>query len=991
MAVNARFLADFANFKSAIASARGELQTFEGRVGSVEKTLNRMTDAYSGRPLIREALLAVEAVDRIGGSSKLTAQELQRVGTQAQEAVAKLRAMGQDVPANLQALADKVTPIPGHLSLSAVAADQLKGAFLGMAGAFSATAVIDRAVNTVLNLGRAAIDGAGRLVDLAGKTDLSVGFLQKLDIATKQSGDSLDAATSAAFKLGARLSGGSGSVRNAAEELGLSLQGLQRLKPDEQFERVVVALEHVDSVQERNRLGTELFGRSFEGVAATVSEGYENIASQADGATERQLRALDRAGDAWERFKDRALRSTQSFLGGLTLAAEQMEEAGILATIERLATAAIGGSLTGGGALGGALSAVGILSGGAERRAALEDFAKLKPLPSHTDAAKSVETYAQRLKAAQDEVAKLTAVERAEISAALELGESQEKIADRFGLSEDAIRRYVDGSRGASKASEEFSRSQEALWDDLHALDDVLGKITEKMEEQEIAAQKALALDDIQQGNRLLAERVDLLDQFTNRNQNVFGDLPEVLRRENVFGPSAPPTARGFNFSDFLKKSFAPTVMQALTGGGNVLDSIAGVFGEGLTQKLFANTSTGLGKALSGGLSKVLGDTIGGAVSGLLPGIGSLLGPAISGIGKLFGKLFGGEGRQANDIRDKFIDAAGGITVLAEQARQAGTSVDFLLRAPAKVKDVEAAIARLQGQLGVFADEQLQDQERLTAAIQKYGFSFDQLGPAFKRQELNKQALELIEDWRVLVASGIELTTVNEKMATSVNKYVQTALKTGQEVPIAFQPILEKMAEQGALHRQLTDEENARLEAAKQRAAELEAALANAQSSQDTELLNTELNKQKHIIDSLANASFSNLEESGIQFTETMTQGFDRVITKLDELIEKMVAAGTAMDRVGSPSIDVATSVAPYPDAFTDVPSFANGTRGRYLNFAGGTMVKLHNRERVMTEGESAAQDSTALLQEFQGLRRDLAKRDDRLVFALRDAVLIGA
>src|SRR4051794_6474970 len=105
MAVVGKFLADFTSFSDAVKQAEVELKSMESGAGQVVKSLNRMVDNFSGRKMIQDATLAAEAIDRIGGTSKLTDAELSRVTRQASEAAAKLRAMGQEVPPGIAKIA----------------------------------------------------------------------------------------------------------------------------------------------------------------------------------------------------------------------------------------------------------------------------------------------------------------------------------------------------------------------------------------------------------------------------------------------------------------------------------------------------------------------------------------------------------------------------------------------------------------------------------------------------------------------------------------------------------------------------------------------------------------------------------------------------------------------------------------------------------------------------------------------------------------------
>ena len=68
--------------------------------------LNRMVNSLSGEKTIQNAMSMAAAVEAIGGASKLTDKELQKVARSAAEAVEKASRLGIDVPPQLQALAD---------------------------------------------------------------------------------------------------------------------------------------------------------------------------------------------------------------------------------------------------------------------------------------------------------------------------------------------------------------------------------------------------------------------------------------------------------------------------------------------------------------------------------------------------------------------------------------------------------------------------------------------------------------------------------------------------------------------------------------------------------------------------------------------------------------------------------------------------------------------------------------------------------------------
>ena len=290
-------------------------------------------------------------------------------------------------------------------------------------------------------------------------------------------------------------------------------------------------------------------------------------------------------------------------------------------------------------------------------------------------------------------------------------------------------------------------------------------------------------------------------------------------------------------------------------------------------------------------------------------------------------------------VRDAAFDAAGGFEELNWKAFQAGTTLQNVLDAK-KVKDYDAAWADLQDTLGEFEA----DQARLQTAVEKYGFSLAELGPQLQASRLNDQAKELIEDWRVLVGAGVDVALVNQKMADAINEYLTAALSVGAEVPAAFRPVLEAMAKQGTL---------------------IDA--------------NGEL--------------ITDLEDAGVTFAETMTQGFDRVVQKLDEMIQRLGLAGQAIANMPSvPSIDVGNvgGWGRSPDVLSpsDLPGYAGGTRGRYLDFKGGTPVMLHGRERVMTEGEQGSDGPlAAVAAALDGIDRRISTAVSR---AVSDALILA-
>ncbi len=288
MALTATFAADFTQFEKSLQSATVKLTTFERATKNVNRGLQREIESFSGQKLATEAARIVEAVNRVGGVARLTETELKRVNSVISETTLKFKALGQEVPPSiakmnheLQALGVGTSKTSGIFGGFSSVVSKL-GPLLPIGSVVGLTAAIVR-------LGTDAFQSASKIADLAGKTGIGTESIQRMQAVANQTGTSLDAFTNAAFKLGVNVAEGTDKARKAVEGLGLEYTKLRQMKPEEQFATVVKALEQVESVQERNRLGVALFGRQFGEIAPAIAEGYSKIADAASISSDAQI------------------------------------------------------------------------------------------------------------------------------------------------------------------------------------------------------------------------------------------------------------------------------------------------------------------------------------------------------------------------------------------------------------------------------------------------------------------------------------------------------------------------------------------------------------------------------------------------------------------------------------------------------------------------------------------------------------------------------
>jgi hypothetical protein len=764
---------------------------------------------------------------------------------------------------------------------------------------FAFGSLITTATRQIVAFGAAVVEDADALVDLSNKTGASIQWLQKAGYAARQTGSDVNELAAAAFKLGVNIQKGSPDVRDAIRDIGLEYDTLKRMKPEEQFDAVAAALAKTENVQQRNTAGLALFGKSVQNILPMIVDNYTKLANAAPTAGDAQVKALGRASDAWDRFKDKVKSTATTVLGSMVLMGEKVGEVGV-----NLVTAP--GKLFD---WGRSMAQPGSFI--SKYHSTMNQFGGGPQGATASKPAEDLEIYTKRLKAAEDALGKLSTATKKQLDAGLKLDESVENLAERLFISEDVIELYKVAQDKATESQKKAADAAKEYAEGLREVSDQLMLISIRgrrmaFEGPESSGLAPVGVNDYGRGLPWMGALPGPIAPHLAGTMwdPIMSATPNYAYQVNQY---KPPPRPGFNLSGLFgsdpgafSKGFFNSILGATMGGGNIKKTMGSFLGGSLTQNLFGDASSGLGKTVSEGLTKGLGKTLGGAIGAFLPGIGTILGPMIgAGIGKLVtmnkNETKGGRGDFAKSLGFGNQDAL----FKHLRATVGGKEADELINRALNVigrkdtegnqkwmEDVNAALGRHKDLM----DGLVPTWEEAQALAEQYGIDIAALGPKFHQGRLGAGAEEIVKTIKRLEAFGGDRGGILSGMSDEISAIVQEALKYGTELPSYLKPYVDELIKSG----KLLDENGNKLEG---------------------------------------------LE--GLTWAETMSEGFQKVIDKLDELIAKLSgvssAAGGSDASLPGGGIDSWLG--------RDVPHLAGGG---FANWGSGTLAMLHGQEAVI-------------------------------------------
>lgn len=312
MALSGKLIADFASFYDAVQKAEVSLRSFEGGAGKVETSLNRMVDSFSGRKVITDATLMAEAVERIGGTSKLTEAELARVSATANEAANKMRAMGVDVPPGLQKIADATK--------QATVAGEGWSTQLSEANRLLSVFGIGLSVGAVVNFGRSVLQAGDSIQKMSDQTHLSTEEVQRFMYISGQTATPIESLVGAVQNLQQKLGDHDAGAVGALAKLNINLDTFSRLNSYQQMTTLATAVQSIKDPTQQASIAADLFGKTWKELLPAIVAGMKEVGDQAPVMSDHTVKGLDRIGDALIRAHQQAT----AWGGAVVLAIEEV-------------------------------------------------------------------------------------------------------------------------------------------------------------------------------------------------------------------------------------------------------------------------------------------------------------------------------------------------------------------------------------------------------------------------------------------------------------------------------------------------------------------------------------------------------------------------------------------------------------------------------------------------------------------------------------------
>lgn len=165
----------------------------------------------------------------------------------------------------------------------------------------------------------------GRLTDLSAQTGIGVEALQRLDAVGRTVGVGLEQSARGINVMQRSLVGDTGAQK-AVEGLGLSVEALLKMSPDQAFMAIAREVAKIPDPAQRTATAVEVLGRSGQQLLPLLLADIEGIGNGVTVMNEKTVAGLDKWDDAWAGAKQFLMASVGNFLGSFATIEGALEQ-----------------------------------------------------------------------------------------------------------------------------------------------------------------------------------------------------------------------------------------------------------------------------------------------------------------------------------------------------------------------------------------------------------------------------------------------------------------------------------------------------------------------------------------------------------------------------------------------------------------------------------------------------------------------------------------
>lgn len=711
--------------------------------------------------------------------------QLEGVGKEAKKTNDLLSKIGDDLKGKLGSAAEGAAGKLGGLGSTLTALGP--GGIAAAAAIGTVVAAIGAVVKVSADAALAAAAYGDKILDLAGKTDLSAKSLQAFDVMARTGNTTVEAIAAATLKMGRNIVDGSDAFRR----LGLDINKLKSMSPEEQFRAVAVAIEGLGTNAERSAARVAIFGKSGDELTTVLHEAATGATELSGALSDEALQAsadlqdqVDLLKTAWERVilqfgaaiaKSPELQKALGDLtGGVVKLAEMIEKAApkIAAFFSNFANGlqgAASAAKAGGGFISDLFSGKGVLVAGANAAGKIAG-----------------DLYMQGMK---DSINKLKHEVGFGVKGKGVLGGQ----GGAFGPSASDLKKAQDERRRAIEEENKLREKTALGWDAFYkTLFKEESDLTKWVQSEAAAREKARAkelLDGLEANRKAVADQKAVNAAAWEEKKKQYAEDQAAARqlREDMAAGAA-----------MLADIFQDLGLSADNAFVKVLQGFASGIQAANDFRAATNNAQKAMAAMGAVQSALGGGVFGGATTGAT--FGAQFGPVGAAIGAVGGALLGlfGKGKAAREemekLRNEFVKGAGGMDALAARAKAAGVSLDGMFRkksADALARQIDTIKRKLQ--------EWDDAQQILKDGQEKWNIAIGDMGPKFAGLELDKRAHEMVLFFAAAGQVGANMDAVTAGMAKDVNDLVAQYQAAGLAIPAAMRPMLEAMLKNGDL------------------------------------------------------------------------------------------------------------------------------------------------------------------------------------------------